>query len=266
MIRAALFSFALLFAATASAQDVKVRVGGMGMGIQVQEHGAASAVVVGAPIPAESYRLDFENNPDGATLMKVVSPEGARVQVFNGKVLAHEDDIPTSFAASPDTFYRFLIKLPDGRVWEKKLSAKRRSTGTLALVVSAPVQQVVVVDREREEHRHHDHDRDHDRRDDRVAPGPMPMSEADFASLKAAIEGEGFEEQKVSVLSTAAGSTYFTVNQVGELVDLFAFSGGKVKVVEIAKPRILDPQNSFQLYSHFAFDSDKQKVKRILGQ
>ncbi|HEY3449282.1 MAG TPA: DUF4476 domain-containing protein [Myxococcales bacterium] len=261
MVRAALSCFVLLLSTAALAQDVNVRVGGMGMsmGVHVNDQGAAAAA---APIPAESYRLEFENNAEGATVMKVVSPEGARVDVWNGKQMVHQDDIPTSFAAAPDTFYRFVIRLPDGRVWEKKLSAKRRSTGTLALLVPAVQAQVVVVEQEREErhHRHHEDDRG-------PAPmGPMPMPEPDFSSLKSAIAGEAFEDGKLSVLGTAAGATYFTVGQVGQLVDLFTFSDGKVKVVSLTQPRILDLQNAFQLYGHFTFDADKKKVKRILGQ
>ncbi|MGC4122362.1 MAG: DUF4476 domain-containing protein [Myxococcales bacterium] len=265
MVRTALVSLALLLSTRALAQDVNVRVGGMGMGMNVQVRDGAAA----APIPAESYRLDFEKNADGATVMKVVSPEGARLDVWNGKQMVHNDDIPTTFNANPDTFYRFVIRLPDGRVWEKKLQAKRRSTGTLSLLVSAPA-VVMVADRDdrdddrdddRGERRHHRHD--HDRT---PPPGPMPMPEGDFAALKSAIANEAFEDQKTAVLSTAAGGAYFTINQVGQLVDLFTFSDGKVKVVSITRPRILDPQNAFQLYGHYTFDSDKKKVKQILGQ
>lgn len=254
MVRTALFSIALLLTTAAFAQDVRVRVGPTGMTMRVDDQPVASTQISG-----ESYRLDFANNPDGATVMKVVSPEGARVDIWNGKQMVHQDDIPTSFNAQPDTFYRFVIRLPDGRVWEKKLSAKRRSTGTLSVMVPGPVQQVVVEERD-ERHRHHH------RHDEPVVAAVAPMSDADFAALKAAIQNEAFEDQKAAVLGTAAGAAYFTVAQVGQLVDLFTFSDGKVKVVGVTRPRILDLQNSFQLYSHFTFDSDKQKVKKILGQ
>jgi len=100
------------------------------------------------------------------------------------------------------------------------------------------------------------------------APPPPPvqlgMSAADFRALKKAIKDESFENQQLNVLQSAARRAQFTVEQVGELIDLFDFSSGKVKVVEITRPRIVDRENLFQLYSHFTFDSDKDKVKHLL--
>jgi len=127
-----------------------------------------------------------------------------------------------------------------------------------SLTVRMPGAPVVVV-----EERHGRHDRHHD---PRPPAGPQPMFDTDFAGLVEAIEAEGFEDGKLNVLRTAAPGTYFSVGQVGQLVDLFAFSAGKIKVVEICKPRILDLQNSFQLYSHFTFEADKKKVRGILGR
>lgn len=116
---------------------------------------------------------------------------------------------------------------------------------------------------EREDRREHRHrDRHHDRR---PLP-PQPMDPARFSALLEAIDAEGFEDGKLGVLRTAAPGAFFTVGQVGELVDQFAFSSGKLAVVETCKPRILDLANAFQLYSHFSFESDKAKVRRILGR
>ncbi len=256
MVRAALCSLVLLCSVAASAQDVNVRVGGMGLNMGVHVDDPAG----GANLSAESYRLDSVTNPEGATILKIVRPEGARVDVWSGKKMVHQDDIPTSFAATPDVFYRVVVRLPDGRVWEKKLQAKRRHTSTLAVLVPQAGfdRDDRDDDRDRGRRRHHHHD-------DRAA-GPTGMSGADFAALKSAIAAEAFEEQKLAVLSTAAGSAWFTIAQVGELVDQFSFSSGKVKVVSITRPHLVDPQNAFQLYAHFTFDSDKQKVKQILGQ
>lgn len=259
------------------AQTLDVRAGPGGMSVRVDD-GRPGAVVA---IPAESYRLEFEPNPDGASVMKVVAPEGALLQVWEGQRRVHEEDIPTSFTAKADVFYRFVIKLADGRTWEKKLAAKRRQTGTLALLVPAP-QVVVVQDDRRDRHDERDRDRDRDRdrhdrdrrdrdrhdehRHDHRPPPPMALPDPDFAALRSAIEAEGFEAQKLGVLQTALPTSLFTVAQVGALVDLFDFSSGKVKVVELCKPRIVDSQNAFQLYGHFSFESDKAKVRAILAR
>jgi len=95
-------------------------------------------------------------------------------------------------------------------------------------------------------------------------PVELGMPAAEFRALKQAIESESFEKQQLNVLQSAARRAQFTVEQVGQLIDLFSFSSGKVKVVEITRPRIVDRENLYQLYSHFTFDSDKDKVKHLL--
>lgn len=98
-----------------------------------------------------------------------------------------------------------------------------------------------------------------------AAVAPQPISGIDFANLRAAIERENLEDQKRMVLATAMTWAYFTVRQVGELVDLFAFSSGKIKVLEITYGRVVDPQNAYQLYSRFPFDSDRKQAETIIG-
>jgi len=229
------------------------------MNMQVGPNGIA-VTTKGAAATGEGYSLAFEPNAEHHTLFKVVSPEGAQCQVWDGKKVLAEEDIPMSFSAEPDKFYRFVVKLQNGMVWEKKLSAKRHHTGTLSV---APPTATITMQGSPPP----------------FAPqppmpfqpppafaGPAGMSDADFAALKGAIEGEGFPKQKVDVLRTASGSAVFTVAQVGELIDLYAFPDDKVRVVEITKDRMADRQNAYQLYSHFAFPNDKEKVKRLLGQ
>ena len=86
----------------------------------------------------------------------------------------------------------------------------------------------------------------------------------DFAALVEAVKAESFSDAKLDVVRTAEGG--LTVDQLGQLVDLFSFSSEQVKVVEICNPRLVDRQNAFKLYSHFTFDSDKKQVKAILGK
>ena len=92
------------------------------------------------------------------------------------------------------------------------------------------------------------------------------MRPADFSALRSAIADETFEKTRLNVLQSAASGNSFTVAQVGQLVDIFDFSDGKVKAVEICRDRIVDRENAFQLYSHFEFDADKKRVRSILGR
>ncbi len=144
----------------------------------------------------------------------------------------------------------------------------------ISLTVQVPNGQMVVEERREERHRHHSEEVAVAAPAVYVAPptpqpvyaAPQGMPEPDFAGMVQAIESEGFEDGKLNVLQTAAGSAWFTVEQVGRLVDLFPSSNGKVKVVETCKPHLVDGQNGFQLYSHFNFESDKKKVRGILGR
>ncbi len=112
-----------------------------------------------------------------------------------------------------------------------------------------------------------DRDRDDDDRYERRSErprAPQPMAEADFNALVRAVGAETFGQQKCDVVQ-AASRGYFTVDQVGRLVDQMTFGGDKVKVVSILNTRIIDPQNNYKLYERFTFSSDKEKVKQILN-
>jgi hypothetical protein len=113
-------------------------------------------------------------------------------------------------------------------------------------------------------HERHDDGRGAHRRGGHGGHGAMRP--ADFSALRSAIADETFEKSRLNVLRSAASGNSFTVAQVGQLVDIFDFSDGKVKAVEICRDRIVDRENAFQLYSHFEFDADKKRVRSILGR
>jgi hypothetical protein len=120
---------------------------------------------------------------------------------------------------------------------------------------------------DRRSRRDRDRDRDDDDRYERALQkprGPQPMAEADFNALVRAVGAETFGQQKCDVVQ-AASRGYFTVDQVGRLVDQLTFGADKVKVVSILNTRIIDPQNNYKLYERFTFSSDKEKVKQILN-
>jgi hypothetical protein len=54
------------------------------------------------------------------------------------------------------------------------------------------------------------------------------------------------------------------VNQVGQLVDMFAMSGDKVSVVRLMRSSIVDRKNAYQLLSKFDFSTDKEQVRKLL--
>jgi hypothetical protein len=200
----------------------------------------------------DGYRIRYESHPQGKTLIKLLAPEGAQVEVWEGSKKIASDDIPTMVNAQADTFYRIIIRA-GGAVWEKKLPTKAGMT--LSLWVAAPSGGGTVVVRP----------------EPAPAPAPAPapvgpyaMSGSDFEALKAAIEEEGFGDDKLGVLSTAAGSAWFSCDQVGQLVDLFSFSDEKLKALSLVKDKIVDRNNTFKIFSHFTFSDDKKRAQAML--
>jgi len=115
-----------------------------------------------------------------------------------------------------------------------------------------------------ERRRRRDRDDDDDDRPRRRSQ-PEPMAERDFDALVRAVSSEAYGQQKLSVVQSAKGA-YFTVAQVGRLVDELTYGKDKVQVVALLNDRILDKQNAFQLYGHFTYSSDKDQVKRLLAR
>ncbi|HEX8436239.1 DUF4476 domain-containing protein, partial [Archangium sp.] len=66
-------------------------------------------------------------------------------------------------------------------------------------------------------------------------------------------------------LEDAVGNNYFTVNQVLQVLPQFQFSKEKLEAVRVLWTRVLDRQNSFQLYNAFQFSNDKAELKRIIN-
>lgn len=89
---------------------------------------------------------------------------------------------------------------------------------------------------------------------------PTAMSTGAFRALLSQVDDASFSDDKIAAVRTAAGSNWFTIDQVGQLVDAMDFSDGKVGVVKICKDKVVDPENAFQLGSHFSFSADKEEA------
>lgn len=105
-----------------------------------------------------------------------------------------------------------------------------------------------------------------------AAPAAAPrvrrgMRSADFVSLEEAIEGESLPQQKWAVFQAALhGGARFTVAQVGQLVSLFDVPAQRVGLVELARTRLVDPENRYRLFSSFDSQAEKQQLRALLGQ
>lgn len=259
-----LVALAALVALPAFAQSVNIKIDPNSatmdiqppsMQMQMQTETKKSTVIEKS---GDGYSLRYTDSDNGYTVLEVLEPEGAHVAIWDGVASVASDDAPMSATVPSDKWYRIEVTASNGAVWEKKIQAMGGMKGSLKVhtfVMPAAGPTRVVV---------------------QAAPpppppppaqvGPAAMPDVDFNALIAAIERESFSKQKLDVWQSAASGSYFSVNQVGRIVDLFSFGNDKVQAVAIAKSRIVDRNNAFSLYGHFTFSGDKDKVKAILGQ
>ncbi len=97
------------------------------------------------------------------------------------------------------------------------------------------------------------------------APVYQPIADRELQRIMHAMSREPFGDDKMNVLEGAVGNNYFTVNQVLQVLPQFQFSKDRLDAVRVMWSRVLDRQNSFQLYNAFQFSSDKAELKRIIN-
>jgi len=93
---------------------------------------------------------------------------------------------------------------------------------------------------------------------------PIVMSNDDFRDLMHAVKKEAFETNQLNILEVAAAYGYFSVEQLINLTEQFAFSSGKLGAVKLVYPKVADKYNSYKLIDAFTFLSDKEEVRRII--
>jgi hypothetical protein len=102
-------------------------------------------------------------------------------------------------------------------------------------------------------------------------PPPAPVarvvvSDADFVALSSAIAGANFSSDQIGILRSAVRDRWFTVAQVGALLDEFTHSSDKVEAAGLLAPHTVDPQNAYQLDAHLSFSSDRDAVRKLYNR
>lgn len=93
--------------------------------------------------------------------------------------------------------------------------------------------------------------------------GPIATSPSDFSAIVAAVKGQSFSSDQLGVLKSAIRERWFTIDQVGSVLDVFVHSSDKVEAAKLLAPRTLDPQNSWKLDAHLTYSSDKEEVRAL---
>ncbi len=271
----------VLTVASAHAQELNLGMGGAGLpSLNVHvDTGPRPGAPPPAPPPApamqrpppvrvvgaDQFVVDYDSTRSGSSQIRVLGPEGAQVQVWNeDQELEGTWAAPFIFKGLGGRYYRFIIFWADGQVlFDRKLEVRTWQPGVLrevsapapapapAAPMPAPAPPTVVVVANAP-------------LPPAAAPAPMGMEGASFASLLQAVKSESFSEGKLGAIESAASSAYFTIDQVGQLVDALTFSADKVQAVTLTRAHLVDPGNGFKLLGHFTFSGDKEKVRGIL--
>jgi hypothetical protein len=92
------------------------------------------------------------------------------------------------------------------------------------------------------------------------------MDAASFSRLMNQIEDEGFADDQMRYIRTASSKHYFSVSQVGQLIDLFSFSEEKIDCLRVTYPKVVDKDNGFNLIGKFTYADEKEDAEQIINQ
>jgi hypothetical protein len=96
---------------------------------------------------------------------------------------------------------------------------------------------------------------------------PLPMRNTAFADLLTRMQRLSFGDEKIGLARDAVSSgNFFTCEQVSQLMKTSAFADEQVKIAAALYPRVVDPQNFVQLTSTLTFDSDRDKLRQLVGR
>ncbi len=251
-------SMFISFTLTAQNLNINVNIDDGGDGEEEEEAPAPKTKAsVSSSVKGNDFKLNYTTHPGGKTLIKVVEPAGAKGRLLNGAtVVKGNTDIPFTATVEGDNFYKVEVFCPGG-AWNKSIEAKDGMEARLEVACPANMSMnmnVTVAEKPAK----------------KTAPEPQEapkkvskaMSAAQFQSLTAAIDDEGFSDGKLRVLRDAAQGNFFTSDMVGKIIELFGFDKDKVEAGVICYPKVVDKENFYTVYSHFDFDSSKDELKK----
>lgn len=91
-----------------------------------------------------------------------------------------------------------------------------------------------------------------------------PLDDASFSKLYNKVRNASFNETKFDLIEVASLGCWYSCAQTARMMRLFMFSDERMRVLRLMASRIVDPQNSADIYRVFTFDSDKTKAGEIM--
>ena len=95
----------------------------------------------------------------------------------------------------------------------------------------------------------------------------MPMTPPQFQGLLNRVQRLSFSDEKINAVQDAVRSgSYFTCEQIVQLMRTSAFGDDQVKLGALLYPHAVDPQNFPLLTSALTFESDRQRLRKACGR
>jgi len=120
-------------------------------------------------------------------------------------------------------------------------------------------------DRDDRDNRDYDNDRKNDdpRYDNNYS---QAMTNNDFAQAKESLRREWFENTRLETAKQIIDRSYFTSQQVKELILLFTFENNRLDIAKYAYGKTVDKGNYFIVNDAFTFNNNKEALKEYIRQ
>jgi len=104
---------------------------------------------------------------------------------------------------------------------------------------------------------------DYDRNDHDVRVY-RPINESSFFNLTTSLRRENFENNRLALAQQSVSQNYFTVDQVRQLMQLFAFENNKLELAKFSFDQTVDKNNYTLLCDELSFNRSKQELKEYI--
>ena len=92
------------------------------------------------------------------------------------------------------------------------------------------------------------------------------MTNNDFTQAKESLRREWFENTRVETAKQIIDRSYFTSQQVKEIVLLFTFENNRLDIAKYAYGKTVDKGNYFMVNEAFTFNNNKEALKEYIRQ
>ncbi|MFO7896581.1 MAG: DUF4476 domain-containing protein [Candidatus Cloacimonadales bacterium] len=199
-----------------------------------------------------NFKMVVEENGAGNTVpdLDIAGEIAKRVEFLENKYLAKLNKLDQKKAAKiTDEIYELLALLPENvelNISSYELASESSTSANTSLNVSMNFSEEAAAEPVE-------------------SSNNSAMNSSDFQRLLNNIKAESFADDQLSVLNMAVPHSYFSINQLIQIVDLFTFDDDKISAVEIVAPKIVDLQNGHNLLNAFTYSDDKAAVEKIIN-